>query len=114
MRLVILLIQWVPIDASFCAGAVVGHVCWLLTPAGESCAAVCGGVQSVDLRLTVNGASSEGVVRALDRAYQLDTSYFDELGEPCHTAWFEPDATVYSYIEQGAHDGHGGHKDAPL
>jgi hypothetical protein len=73
--------------AQSCPGALVNHVCWQLSELGESCALECGGLESVDQRLTINGASSSAVVKALDDRYRLGASYLDGLDEPCHTPW---------------------------
>lgn len=91
-----------------CPGAVVHHVCWQLSQPSETCTDLCGSEDAVDMRLTINGASTSEVVMALDQKYELAASYFDELDQPCHTSWYSADApTVYSYLEQGSHDGHG-------
>jgi hypothetical protein len=94
--------------AQSCPGALVNHVCWQLSELGESCALECGGLESVDQRLTINGASSSAVVKALDDRYRLGASYMDGLDEPCHTTWISSkEVTLYSYVERGSHDGHG-------
>ena len=92
-------------------GVLVHHVCWKLSAPGESCVELCNG--NVDRHLTIKGASDSQVVHALDEGYNLKASYFDGLDTPCHTSWLpetlvgDEDATVYSYIVSGSHDGHG-------
>ena len=65
-------------SASACPGAVVHNVCWQLSEPGASCAGLCGSAEAVNVHLTISGASSSEVVRALDSRYELDASYFDE------------------------------------
>lgn len=82
------------IDRCLSGGVRVDHVCWQLTSAGQSCIDLCGG--AVDRPLTINGASDANVVHALDEAYSLEASYFDELDQPCHTSWLPTVRTITS------------------